>query len=476
MKGQMSILIKGIYLIIVLITIAVVLNQFTSLNLARAKANKELEMRNRANDILELLTTSSNCLAYVENGTAEGRDIKLETQRIIDYDKLLSFTSTYTEIEPECARDYNYRYRVKVEKLNFTRLVGFMPGELLPPGDRDVVIIFDSSASMKNQKISIAKSAANKFLECADPSDRVALVSFSQTCDAEQRTDLLFLTPENKNTLIKTISTMTAESGTPLISSMKKAVEILDQSGPERKKMIVLMTDGRESCCEECTLKDCDECDRTTCSCLGYTPCVDVCKNKLCQFVESSISKGIPVYTVGFMVTQDAENELKCVAQKTQGAYYYASMEKLAKIFCEIAGGKVETEEPETWYFGTPTFSPDKAFFSSVQLSLPASIKMSDVKLQPAIVTIDLYSGELETLSGIIDKVCSTKQDTHSSITVSYPTFLKSDGNKNYICMNYFDEEKCLAIKCEKVEFPALAPGNYLLSVKFADNSVVVEV
>ena len=476
MKGQTSILIKGIYLIIVLVTIAIVLNQIASLNLARAKVSKESEMRNTANDILELLTTSNNCLAYVENGTAEGRNVKLSTQRIIDYGKLLDFASTYTDLEPDCARDFTYRYNVKVEKLNLTRSVGFMSGELIPPGNRDVVLIFDSSGSMKDPKISIARAAANKFLECADPTDRVAIVFFTPPCNAEQKSDLLPLTQENKNTLNTVISTMTAESGTPIIKSVKKAVEILQQSGPERKKMIVLMSDGEENCCQECTLTDCGNCDPSTCSCQAYEQCVQPCQNKLCQFVESSVPEDIPIYTIGFLVSQQAENELECVAQKTMGAYYYASMEKLTKIFCEIAGGEVETEQSEFWYFGTPNHSPDKAFQYSVQISSAATIKISDTKLQPAIITVELYSGELEDLSGFIDRACLTKQDSQASVSLSYPTFLKSDQDKNYICMDYFGEEECLRIKCEEVEFSSLTPGRYILSARFAENKLTIGV
>jgi hypothetical protein len=166
------------------------------------------------------------------------------------------------------------------------------------------------------------------------------------------------------------------------------------------------------------------------------------------------------------MVNAPAEAELKCIANKTNGKYFYADMSKLSKVFCEIAGGKPEEEKPETWYFGVQNHSLGDALKSTVAISSAVSIRMTDVKTQPGLVTITIYSGELEQLSGIIDKTCLSGIEIDGQIYLSYTTYAKSQNDKNYICMSYKNGEFCSMLSCTKeIVFPKLSPGSYKIKV-----------
>lgn len=106
---------QGIYIILTLIVVALVLNQVIGLNVLQAKDQRNLELEKAANDILEIMTTSGNCLGYQETGTIESREVKLNNHHVIDVNKLKEFASTYSDTEPPCARDYRFRFNFQVE-------------------------------------------------------------------------------------------------------------------------------------------------------------------------------------------------------------------------------------------------------------------------------------------------------------------------------------------------------------------------
>lgn len=464
MKAQTSFLMKGIYLILVLVTIAIVLNQMSALNLLRATEEKQLELRKSANNILETLTGSDKCLAYREIGATNEKSVELTTHRVIDYEKLQKFSIKYPDIEPECARDFRYRYSIKIEKFNITKIESKKPPSvILPPGNRDIILIFDSSQTMSDQpeRITSAKAAALKFIECADETDRLSIVTFGLSgdswCVVEELFPLTFITTENKETMKNKINSIEAHSGTPLIDSILKTRAILDtESNSSRSRMVILMTDGQETCCgSKCPYRQ------------GDFRCTAPCSGLICSIAESVIPSDVPVYTIGFMITGTAESELMCIANKTNGKYFYSDISKLTNVFCEIAGEKKEKENPESWNFSVETHSRGKAFRSSVTVSTAISIRMSDVKTQPGLLTITVYDGELEQLTGIIDNACLNGFDFEGEISVSYPTYVRTYGGKSYMCMSYEKGEFCLRLSCDKgIVFPEIVPGNYQIKVK----------
>lgn len=115
MKARTSFLMKGIYFIIILVVISIVINQIVSMNLISVKEWESINLRDRSINILETLTGNKNCLAYEEPGSIEGEDILLSSHKIIDGSKLERFSSDFADFEPDCARDFNFGYRVKVK-------------------------------------------------------------------------------------------------------------------------------------------------------------------------------------------------------------------------------------------------------------------------------------------------------------------------------------------------------------------------
>jgi hypothetical protein len=491
---------KGIYLILVMVTIAIVLNQITSIKTIDAEQQRQLELMKVANGVMEILTGSEKCLAYKEIGQSGGEDVSLSTHRIIDYGKLQNFNVTYSGIEPECARDFNYRFRVKVEKFNQTREVKTEESPIPPAGDRDIVMIFDTSGSMcclTNNictcpgKLATARQAALKFLDCASETDRLAIIAFgdgqgtTDLCGIVEKAPLTFIGSANSSTrqfLEGQIMTMSAYFGTPLMKSLSKSVDIIKtQSWPNRTKMIIMMTDGRESCCDECaTACTCSECGGTKCNpapCFGKCSCLPTCKEKLCPFAESIVPEGVPVFAIGFDVDIQGQSELECVSNKTNGKYYFSDMDKLSKIFCEIAGGNKQKLDVENWYFGVENHSLGKALESSVSLSTAVSIRINETFTQPGQITIDVYDGTLEQFSGIIDNVCSTGNSFTGQIIFPYTTSIKSEGSNNYVCMNYEKGEFCVRLSCNKqIIFQTTPPGSYIIKANPENGKVVVRI
>jgi len=115
MRGQTSLLVKGIYLVLILVTISVVLNRIVTSNLASSEQERSFRQRSAANSLLETLAGSSNCLAYEETGKVEGKDLELSPHRVLDKRKLDDFSSKFSDIQPDCARDFTSGYRVDVE-------------------------------------------------------------------------------------------------------------------------------------------------------------------------------------------------------------------------------------------------------------------------------------------------------------------------------------------------------------------------
>lgn len=119
MKAQTSLLMKGIYLIVVFVAISIALNRVVSLNLASTEEEKNFQQRDKATSLLETLAGSSECLAYEEEGSVEGTTLNLSLHRILDKRKLDDFSSRFFDIQPDCSRDFIFGYRVDVETFPF---------------------------------------------------------------------------------------------------------------------------------------------------------------------------------------------------------------------------------------------------------------------------------------------------------------------------------------------------------------------
>ena len=120
-KAQTTFLMQGIYLILVLVVIALVLNEITGMNIFQTEAQGNIEIKKIANDALEMMVVSNNCLGYKETGEVEGKQVTLDNHHVIDLKKLEDFSSSYSSIEPGCVRNYRYRLEFEFETSNISK-------------------------------------------------------------------------------------------------------------------------------------------------------------------------------------------------------------------------------------------------------------------------------------------------------------------------------------------------------------------
>jgi len=108
----MSYILKPISLVM---TIALLLVLYSSISESIAKerkAAKTLNLISTSTNILLLLANSEDCLAYRHPAT-EGL-----YANIVSFEKLKQITSSYQNIEPTCARNYNFGWRATVIEMS----------------------------------------------------------------------------------------------------------------------------------------------------------------------------------------------------------------------------------------------------------------------------------------------------------------------------------------------------------------------
>lgn len=454
MKGQTSFFIKGVYMIIVLIVVAIVINRIVSMNLALTEQGKSFRLRDKAGNIMGSLAASSKCLAYEERGTAAGSIVDLSTHKVLDKEKLDSFVKKYSEIEPDCMRDFNYGYRIYVKTLpiNMTtegvkRAGGVFEDVLELIDGKRVIFVMDVTGSMSSKdgrykgktvtKLECVKIFMKEFIDRMSDDSVIALYVYSYPpCPPEQLFPFTPL-PGSRLDMKKKVEGMSAGGGTPMSAALNESFNYGEDNDGEA---IVLLTDGRENKCPPPKWPP------------PNSPAVArIHKNS-----------GIPVYTVSFGFGAD-KGTLKDVAEISGGEFFDA--ETCGELITEPKSILNVTIEPKTWEFGDSTFSEDEAFRESISIALPVMVYYNRSTLLPGRMKITLVEGELEEFVGFIEKACSTESDLTASISVSYPTTLEVVGGENSLCMAFKEGKKCQKLACdEQIEFEGITPGNYIIS------------
>ncbi len=486
MKGDSKFFVKSVYLILVLILISFFTFQYVSTTRKYSELNEKVDLRIVAENILDQLAGYDSCLAYKEEIKPGDQKINEISHRVLDIDKIQEFTDKYKYSEPNCARNFNYGYYITVEKSDLTR-VDSGKGGSIPYGGRDIVLTLDASKSMEwDDKIVYARSAAASFVECASDTDRVGLVAFRDCSNIEKLSDLIMLGKGNNRArltgLINSISTLQA---TPIREAVRLSADILKQQSPDPSvyKMLVLLTDGCETC------GDCAPEYVGGEGCPAWKNYCNSCpsENAVCDYAVSQASPNIHIFTIG-LYTQSAcdveidygGNQLRCMSQKTNGRYYLStSVGKLKSIFCELGKGVPKaTETKEEWTFGSESHSEKNSLYNTLSVSLPVSIRYNATDLQPGKITIYLFDGELERVASVLDGACLTNTDLQKSVRLSYRTFLKNDNGVNKICMDVDKKEVCKVLSCDKkINLDNINnPGTYILNVRATGNEIDVVV
>ena len=138
MKGQLSYVMKPLTLVSIIILLVLLLYSLNSYRGRERMAEKTLDLTSFATNILLILANSEDCLAYKIPATQGAY------ANIVDLKKLDEFSEKYEEIEPDCARNYDFGWRVTVEEVNGESFNG---GKTWSFGARD----FSKGKAMKNK-------------------------------------------------------------------------------------------------------------------------------------------------------------------------------------------------------------------------------------------------------------------------------------------------------------------------------------
>jgi len=171
----------------------------------------------------------------------------------------------------------------------------------------DLILIFDTSGSMNEtvpggRKLDVGKAAMWKFAELLPKNVAVGLVTFAPTCDVRTVSPLHPASAEARDRLRADIAGLRAEGSTPIGYALERATQML--SGSRRKKTVVILTDGEETCDQR----------------------------RFDQAADEAWKQGIKVYAIGFSVGTEPSGNFRRL-----GIYKDAADDKqLASVFTDI--------------------------------------------------------------------------------------------------------------------------------------------
>jgi hypothetical protein len=108
MKGQLSYIIKPISLVLTIVLLLLLYNSISSFGAREKTAEKDLDLVADSTNILLVLANSQLCLGY-KSSVTEGL-----YANIVDVEKLNYFSQQYSSVEPQCARNFDFGWRVTV--------------------------------------------------------------------------------------------------------------------------------------------------------------------------------------------------------------------------------------------------------------------------------------------------------------------------------------------------------------------------
>jgi len=499
---------KGIYLVFVIVIIAVVINRLTSLFLGRGGEKEELTLMDKAYDILHILTSDENCLAHKEIAKIEGKSLELATHPIIDVEKLKDFSNRFADIDPDCAKEFNYGYRVEVETLPlevtfyevgeekgvFQKILDLIDG-------KRVVFLIDVSSSMKDggghfcdQSVlkyqclglflaglelgEINKCRDIGFVDLMNENSEISVIAYGSYCDYSHGTppqdecekycgencvkiinrdgcgvDLVLdftklnggsTREEIKDRLLYEVGNWSM-GNTPIGDALEEGFRHAINNYADA---IVLLTDGSPTC----VYGRIDESP-------GYSEAIKQVREVVNRYKDSNI----PVYTITFGVSGTNRQLMDWIAKETGGAYFDASTcEELLTEPREI-GSKSFKEE--RWGFGDSGFSRGDSLRKSFRVSIPVTIRYNESFSVPGRMKITIFDGELETFVGFIEKTCITELNDTLEINFHNPIRIEQEEGKYNACMEFMDTIVCQRIACSKnIVFPGIrVPGRYVI-------------
>ncbi len=476
-----SFVLKALYLILAVVIVSLFVNRIVFTHSSSFETTQTQRLVDTATDILEKLVGNSECLAYVENATVNGQKAELEAHFVVDKNKLESFSSKFYDAQPDCAKSFDYGYRVEIKEVNanfsffetIEEVGGVFKKVLKIIDGKSVLFVIDVSGSMSNpggkfcedrvakyQCVSLfllGKEPDNAVNICHDvgfiplmsPDSEVALMTYTSqgsNCYIDMVVEKTKLDGEEKRRQIvsKVLRNLRPKWGTPLIVALKHALEYASKNNMDT---IVLLTDGYDNSHRS------DYCGEGKVT-------VETLSKRYGKY-------GITVHTIGFGHAD--ESLLRKIAKEFHGEFFNArSCEELISI---IKKKKEEVYTPKSWLFGDKQFSFGESLKQKVTTIVPVVVRYNDTFSMMAKAKITLVAGELETLRGFVDSICRTSKQSWLNITLHNKVF--SEGSK--ICMSNGKTKVCQKAECEIKMKSIEVPGFYRIKGSKVNNMVVLK-
>jgi len=389
------------------------------------------------------------------------------------------FVSNYFDVEPKCAQDFNFGYRIEVETFpvditttGVTRKDN-SPNELLHLIDgKKVIFTIDVSGSMaddpidncneyepRNRKGCCLKKWLIGFFDELSDDTEVSVIPYGWPPDCT-REKLFSMTKldGNRETLKKKIRDYLIKSnvGTPMCTALEQSFIYGDEIDAD---IIVLLTDGKENCC----------CKTWRFGCSGAPGEYDSA-----HYAEEYKDTGIAVYTVGFGSTNVDDDMLEKIADITYGKYFKAeTCEELIPEPKEKINVNIKSMH---WSFGDLSFSEKDALKEINTVSVPVVVYINQSTFLPGSMKITLVNGELEQFVGFVESSCRIKTESNLEMYLHYPIEFTEKEDGKYICMKILNENKCQKLNCDKeIEFSGIQrPGNYKFYSKIENGKLKI--
>ncbi len=181
----------------------------------------------------------------------------------------------------------------------------------------NIFVVLDGSNSMWGQvegtaKIQTALGSLYKTIEAFPENSQAGLIAYGhrEEKNCEDVETLLPLTPVTKDSFVKATENFTPKGKTPIAASLEYAAKQFTQN--DANNNIVLISDGIETC--------------------GGDPCAAI------KRLRTEEGLNVDVHVIGFDVDNEAQAQLKCIAEAGNGKYITASNNQgLEDAFEEVA-------------------------------------------------------------------------------------------------------------------------------------------
>jgi Ca-activated chloride channel family protein len=233
-------------------------------------------------------------------------------------------------------------------------------------GPLTTILAIDTSGSMlSGNKMKIAKTVANEYIDKMQPNDQVGIVAFSDRITTVQEVT------QNKAVLINSIEKLQATGDTAMYDAALKAVEVLNPLAG--RKAIIILTDGMDNRSE----------------------------NTPDKVITAIGQKGLSISTVGFGVPNQGtgnvtaldENSLINLAEKAGGQYGYANDQTSLQRIYEKYSRIMKSEY-------VITYSSPSSLRDGLSRNLTVSLMEGNVQSSPAVVQTSYNPGGLVPESG----------------------------------------------------------------------------